>query len=79
MDAELPAGGAVRRHGVLDQELAALAPRAYRRMGANPHTNGGLLLRDLDLPDFRAYAAEVDRPGAGATEGTRPLGRWLRT
>ena len=65
-------------NGVLDQELAALAPRSYRRMGANPHTNGGLLLRDLDLPDFRAYAAGVDRPGAGATEGTRPLGRWLR-
>ena len=65
-------------NGVLDQELAALAPRSYRRMGANPHTNGGLLLRDLDLPDFRAYAAQVDRPGAGATEGTRPLGRWLR-
>ena len=65
-------------NGVLDEELAALAPRSYRRMGANPHTNGGLLLRDLDLPDFRAYAAEVHRPGAGATEGTRPLGRWLR-
>jgi xylulose-5-phosphate/fructose-6-phosphate phosphoketolase len=64
--------------GVLAEELAALAPRSYRRMGANPHANGGLLLRDLDLPDFRAYAAEVDRPGAGATEGTRPLGRWLR-
>ena len=64
--------------GVLDEELAALAPRSYRRMGANPHTNGGLLLRDLDLPDFRAYAVEVHRPGAGVTEGTRPLGRWLR-
>jgi xylulose-5-phosphate/fructose-6-phosphate phosphoketolase len=65
-------------NGVLDEELAALAPRSYRRMGANPHTNGGLLLRDLDLPDFRGYAVEVERPGAGATEGTRPLGRWLR-
>ena len=46
-------------NGALDAELASLAPRSYRRMGANPHANGGLLLRDLDLPDFRAYAAEV--------------------
>ncbi len=64
--------------GKLAAELAALAPSSYRRMGANPHANGGLLRRDLDLPDFRDYAAEVARPGAGETEGTRPLGRWLR-
>ena len=47
-------------------------------MGANPHANGGLLRRDLDLPDFRGYAVEVGRPGGSETEGTRPLGRWLR-
>jgi xylulose-5-phosphate/fructose-6-phosphate phosphoketolase len=64
--------------GALAAELAELAPRSYRRMGANPHTNGGLLLRDLDLPDFRGYAVEVARPGAGAAEGTRVLGGWLR-
>ena len=64
--------------GVLDRELAALAPSSYRRMGANPHANGGLLRRDLDLPDFRAYAVGVPRPGGTETEGTRPLGRWLR-
>ena len=64
--------------GRLDRELAALAPASYRRMGANPHANGGLLRRDLDLPDFRGYAVEVGRPGGSETEGTRPLGRWLR-
>ena len=66
------------RAGPWMQELAGLAPHSYRRMGENPHANGGLLLRDLDLPDFRAYAVEVGRPGGGTTEGTRPLGRWLR-
>ena len=64
--------------GKLAGELAALAPRSYRRMSANPHANGGLLRRDLDLPDFRDYAVEVTRPGTGATEPTRLLGRWLR-
>jgi xylulose-5-phosphate/fructose-6-phosphate phosphoketolase len=64
--------------GALIAELAGLAPRGNRRMGANPHTNGGLLLRDLDLPDFRDYAVQVAKPGTGATEGTRVLGTWLR-
>jgi xylulose-5-phosphate/fructose-6-phosphate phosphoketolase len=64
--------------GALIDELAALAPRSHRRMSANPHANGGLLLRDLDLPDFREYAVEVVRPGASETEGTRVLGTWLR-
>jgi xylulose-5-phosphate/fructose-6-phosphate phosphoketolase len=59
-------------------ELAALPPRDYRRMSANPHANGGLLLRELNLPEFRDYAVEVARPGATFTEGTRVLGRWLR-
>jgi xylulose-5-phosphate/fructose-6-phosphate phosphoketolase len=59
-------------------ELAALPPRDYRRMSANPHANGGLLLRELNLPEFRDYAVEVATPGATFTEGTRVLGRWLR-
>ena len=64
--------------GTLAPELAALPPRDDRRMSANPHANGGLLLRDLDLPDFRGYAVPVTSPGATAAEGTRALGTWLR-
>jgi xylulose-5-phosphate/fructose-6-phosphate phosphoketolase len=64
--------------GALVPELAALAPSGSRRMGANPHANGGLLLRDLVMPDFRAYAVEVPRPGAVDGEATRVLGRMLR-
>jgi xylulose-5-phosphate/fructose-6-phosphate phosphoketolase len=64
--------------GTLLPELARLAPADYRRMSANPHANGGLLLRDLDLPDFRDYAVEVERPGASESEGTRVLGAWVR-
>jgi xylulose-5-phosphate/fructose-6-phosphate phosphoketolase len=59
-------------------ELASLAPRGPRRMGANPHANGGLLLKDLRLPDFRAYAVDVPRPGATMGEATRTLGTFLR-
>jgi xylulose-5-phosphate/fructose-6-phosphate phosphoketolase len=59
-------------------ELAALAPEGDRRMGANPHANGGLLLRDLDLPDFRQYAVAVDKPGGVSGENTKVLGSWLR-
>ncbi len=62
--------------GRLRPELAALAPAGRRRMGMNPHANGGALLRPLDLPDFRAYA--VDRDGRPVTEATRVLGRYLR-
>ncbi|MQA24273.1 MAG: phosphoketolase [Micromonosporaceae bacterium] len=58
--------------------ITALAPAGDRRMSANPHANGGLLLRDLDLPDFRGHAVAVDRPGAPTTEATRQLGEWLR-
>jgi xylulose-5-phosphate/fructose-6-phosphate phosphoketolase len=65
-------------NGALDEDLAGLAPHSYRRMGANPHTNGGLLVRDLDLPDFRDYAVPVTKPGTALTEGTRALGTWLR-
>ena len=52
------------RTGRLVPELAELAPAGQRRMGANPHANGGLLLRDLELPDFRDYAVTVPQPGA---------------
>src|SRR5438445_2498135 len=64
--------------GALRPELAALAPRGDRRMSANPHANGGLLLRDLRLPDFRGYAVDVPAPGATTSEATRVLGTWLR-
>jgi xylulose-5-phosphate/fructose-6-phosphate phosphoketolase len=59
-------------------ELAALAPCGQRRMGANPHANGGLLLKDLEIPDFRRYAVDVPRPGAVNGEATRVLGGLLR-
>src|SRR6185295_5255467 len=64
--------------GALRPELAALAPSGARRMGANPHANGGALLRDLQLPDFRQYAVKVDGPGAVEAEDTRVLGGFLR-
>ncbi len=64
--------------GKLIGELAALAPKGTRRMGANPHANGGLLLKDLVLPDFRDYAVAVPRPGRAVAEATRVLGGFLR-
>jgi xylulose-5-phosphate/fructose-6-phosphate phosphoketolase len=64
--------------GRLRQELAALAPKGVRRMGANPHANGGILLRDLRMPDFRDYAAAVPEPGAGGIGDTHVLGPFLR-
>jgi xylulose-5-phosphate/fructose-6-phosphate phosphoketolase len=64
--------------GALTPDLAALAPTGERRMSANPYANGGLLLRDLVLPDFRDYAVEVDEPGRSASEATRVLGAFLR-
>jgi len=64
--------------GRLVPELAELAPKGERRMGANPHANGGLLLRDLRLPDFRGYAVTVPRPGATAGEATRVQGEFMR-
>jgi xylulose-5-phosphate/fructose-6-phosphate phosphoketolase len=64
--------------GRLKAELAALAPEGERRMSANPHANGGLLLRDLRLPDFRDYAVNVSRPGSVNAEATRVMGRFLR-
>ena len=64
--------------GRLRAELRALAPEGERRMSANPHTNGGALLEDLRLPDFRDYAIEVKKPGTTSTEPTRTLGTFLR-
>ena len=64
--------------GALREEIASLAPRGARRLSANPKANGGLLLRDLDLPDFRDYAVAVPRPGRGRTEPTKILGALLR-
>ncbi len=65
-------------NGKFVAELADLAPKDERRMGANPHANGGLLLRDLQLPDFRDYAVDVPKPGAIVAESTRVLGKFLR-
>jgi xylulose-5-phosphate/fructose-6-phosphate phosphoketolase len=64
--------------GALQRHLADLAPAGDRRMGANPHANGGRLLRDLHVPDFRSYAVAVDAPGAADAEDTRVAGRFLR-
>jgi len=64
--------------GAVLPEISALAPEGERRMSANPHTNGGLLTRDLELPGFRAYAVEVPSPGSCTSEATRVLGTWLR-
>jgi xylulose-5-phosphate/fructose-6-phosphate phosphoketolase len=64
--------------GRLRTEIAALAPEGDRRMSANPHANGGALLRDLHLPDFRSFAVEVPSPGATTAEATRVMGTYLR-
>jgi xylulose-5-phosphate/fructose-6-phosphate phosphoketolase len=64
--------------GTLDSRVAALAPVGEARMSANPHANGGLLLRDLALPDFRDYALRLDKPGVKVAESTRVLGKFLR-
>ena len=67
-----------RSTGELIPELMELAPKADRRMSANPHANGGLLLSDLTMPDFRAYAVEVSKPAVTFAEATRVLGAFLR-
>jgi xylulose-5-phosphate/fructose-6-phosphate phosphoketolase len=64
--------------GKLIPELAELAPKGNRRMGANPHANGGVLLKDLLMPDFRDYRVDVPKPGAVNSEATRVLGHFLR-
>ena len=65
-------------NGKLIPKLAELAPRGERRMGANPHANGGLLLKDLKMPDFRDYAVKVLKPGQVTAEATRVMGAFLR-
>jgi len=65
-------------NGTLLPELAELAPRGERRMGANPHANGGVLLKDLEFSDFRAYQVRVPKPGTVLAEATRELGKFLR-
>ena len=64
--------------GKLAPELAALSPKGDRRISANPHANGGRLLIDLDVPDFREYAVEVERPAVVRQESTREFGKLLR-
>ncbi len=64
--------------GGFKSELAELAPKGRRRMGANPHANAGLIRRDLKMPDFRDYAIDVPEPGGARAEATRNLGRFLR-
>ena len=66
------------KSGKLIPELAELPPKGDRRMSANPHANGGRLLRDLVMPDFQKYAVQVPKPGAVETESTRVLGGFLR-
>lgn len=65
-------------NGTLASELQQLTPKGQRRMSANPHANGGLVLRELELPDFRDYAVEVRTPGRTVAEATRVLGAYLR-
>lgn len=65
-------------NGGLLPELAALAPKSDRRMGANPHANGGKLIRELELPDFRDYAVPVLQPATELCESTRQLGKMIR-
>jgi xylulose-5-phosphate/fructose-6-phosphate phosphoketolase len=64
--------------GALNADLAQLAPLGERRMGANPHANGGILLRDLHMPDFRRHAVTVSAPGAVSAQDTLVLGEFLR-
>jgi hypothetical protein len=64
--------------GRLIPELAKLPPKGEKRMSANPHTNGGQLLKDLKMPDFRDYAVNVSSPGANDAESTRVMGKFLR-
>ncbi|MGE5343356.1 MAG: phosphoketolase [Candidatus Omnitrophota bacterium] len=65
-------------NGTLIRELAELAPKGERRMGDNPHANGGLLMKELRLPDFRSYALELEKPGGMMEESTRVQGKFLR-
>ena len=66
------------KEGKLIEELKALAPKGERRMGANPHANGGILLHSLKMPDFANYAVKVEKPGIILAEATRVMGTFLR-
>jgi xylulose-5-phosphate/fructose-6-phosphate phosphoketolase len=72
------AGELFDENGRLRAEIAELAPTGERRMGASPHANGGLLLRELRMPDFRGYAVDVGKPGTQLSEATRVAGQMLR-
>ncbi|RAM49993.1 MAG: phosphoketolase [Hapalosiphonaceae cyanobacterium JJU2] len=65
-------------NGKLHPELAELAPQGHQRMGDNPHANGGILLRDLKIPEFRDYAVDVSKPGTNIAEATKVMGKFLR-
>ncbi|BAC88938.1 phosphoketolase family protein [Gloeobacter violaceus] len=65
-------------NGTFLGELKALAPKGHRRMGDNPHANGGILLKDLKMPDFRSYAVDVAKPGTTFAEATKVMGIFLR-
>jgi xylulose-5-phosphate/fructose-6-phosphate phosphoketolase len=65
-------------NGTFRQDLAELAPEGERRMGANPHANGGILLKELKMPDFRDYAVDVSNPGTNYAQATRISGEFLR-
>ncbi len=66
------------QHGALKPEIAALAPKGERRMSANPHANGGLLMHELDLPDLANYAIKVEKPGHDDAEATAVMAQFLR-
>ena len=79
LDAQLPAGGALRRRAARSApSWPRSRPRGDRRLGANPHANGGRLLRPLDLPDFADYALPVPRPATELHGSTRQLGKFMR-
>ena len=66
------------KNGTFIKELAEMAPTGERVMGANPHANGGILLKDLRMPDFRNYAVPVSKPATITAKATRVLGEFLR-
>src|SRR5262249_15813435 len=78
LDAFEAPGGTVRPKRKNRSELKALAPQGQRRMGSNPHANGGLIRKALRMPDFRSFAIQVAKPGTKQAENTRPLGMYLR-
>ena len=66
------------KNGRFKEELSELAPKGTRRLGSNPHANGGLVLHDLKMPDFKRYAVPIVKPGIVTAESTRVLGAFLR-